>query len=311
MLQPLHDLSTIASDLQKSFPDLPAIPSLAILGEGFSSLAVETPDEIVFRIPRTPEAGARYAREFQLLPLIKPHLPVAIPEPRWYRPASVLFPYGVIGYPKLSGHPLDFDDLLNPVLQPAYAAQIATILVALHQTPTASFPLQDHWPVLYQSWQNQREVVMPVLKEVLRIDEYRRVAAWWQEFLPDDDLRAYSPVLIHGDFWFGNLLIEKNQITGLIDFENIALGDPALDFTPLLYLGENFFRQVLDSYQQQGSHPLDSGFEHRLRSLWSVREFGGLDYAIRYNDRDEFEESLLKLRKSPILSPAGLDGWGK
>ena len=308
MLRPPYDLSTIASALQYAFPELAAITSLTILGEGFSSLVVETGAGSVFRFPRTPEAGTRYANEFQLLPLLKPHLPVAIPAPRWYRPAAAHFPFGLIGYPKLPGRPPDFADLLDSVLRPAYAAQMGAVLAALHRLPTGLLPLQDHWPALYRSWQNQHALVMPVLKGVLQAEEYRLVAAWWQKFLADERIRAYSPVLTHGDFWFGNLLIENHQITGLLDFENLALADPAVDFVPLLYLGEGYLRQVVDAYQQQGG-AVDPGFEHRLRQLWSLREFSGLEFAIRYQDRVEFEESLLKLRRSPILSPAGLDGW--
>lgn len=303
------DLAALAAALENAFPDLPGLAPLSILGEGFSSQVVETPGGIVFRIPRTPEAGARYAREAQLLPLLRPYLPVAIPEPRWFLSACEAFPHGVIGYPKLTGRSLDFADLREPSLLPVYTAQIAALLLALHRIPAALLPLHDHWPVQVQVWQRQVDTVLPILQDRLREEEYRCVVAWWGEFLADKTLRDYIPALVHGDFWFGNLLAEDGRITGLVDFENLALGDPAVDFAPLLYLGEDFYRQVLAAYLQQGG-AVDPVFEHRLRAMWAVREFSGLEYAIRYDDPAELEDSLLKLRRGPILSPAGLDGWG-
>jgi len=302
-------LPAIAVALQRAFPGLTNVSPLSILGEGFSSRVVETTGGVVFRIPRTPEAGARYAREALLLPRLKPYLPVAIPDPRWFLAACDGFPHGVIGYPRLPGRSLDFSDLREPSLRAAYGTQIAAILLALHRTPAALLPLLDPWPDPYLTWQRQVDTVLPVLKDCLKAGEYRRVATWWREFLADKTLRDYAPAVVHGDFWFGNLLAEDGRITGLVDFENLTLGDPAVDFAALLYLGEDFYCQVLAAYLQQGG-AVDAGFEHRLRAMWAVREFSGLDYAIRYDDPIELEDSLLKLRRGPILSPAGLDGWG-
>ena len=38
-----------------------------------------------------------------------------------------------------------------------------------------------------------------------------------------------SPVLLHGDFWPGNILWKDGQLVGIIDWEDAALGDPLAD----------------------------------------------------------------------------------
>ena len=138
--------------------------------------------------------------------------------------------------------------------------------------------------------------------------EYQRVVNWWETFLGDEVMRSYQPAVQHGDFWFGNFLVEGNQIVGLLDFENVGVDDPALDFAPLLYLGEEFYRKVLTSYEN-GAGQVEPGFEHRLRQLWALREFSGLEWSIENDDRVEFEETIQKIRRGPILSPYDLDGW--
>lgn len=42
-------------------------------------------------------------------------------------------------------------------------------------------------------------------------------------------------VLLHGDYQFKNILVEDNQVTGILDFENLLVGDPVFDFCALHY----------------------------------------------------------------------------
>lgn len=278
-----------------------------MLGSGFSSLVVETPGGIVFRIARTPEAGAKYAREARLLQAIGA-FPVAIPCPEWFLESSAAFPHGLMGYRKLPGLPPE-PQQQTPPERDLLAAQIAGIILALQRIPLESLPLPAGPLDRRAAWQKLHVVVLPALRDALRPDEYRKVAAWWEAFLDDDRLLQYDPVFQHGDLWYGNLLVEQNRVVGLVDFEEAGAGDPVQDFVPQLYLGERFFRQVMEVFQEAGG-AFDPGFEHRLEILWAAREFGGLAYSILYNDREELADSLAKIRKGPILSPFGLDGWG-
>jgi aminoglycoside phosphotransferase (APT) family kinase protein len=38
-----------------------------------------------------------------------------------------------------------------------------------------------------------------------------------------------TPVLLHGDFWPGNILWKDGELVGIIDWEDAALGDPLAD----------------------------------------------------------------------------------
>ena len=115
-------------------------------------------------------------------------------------------------------------------------------------------------------------------------------------------------VVHHGDLWYGNMLVEDHHITGLLDFEQLSLGDQAVDFVPQLYLGEQFFSWVVEAYTRAGGE-LSPHFQHRVRQLFAVREFSGLHWAVEHHDAEEFRDSLVKIRKGPILNPAWLDGW--
>jgi aminoglycoside phosphotransferase (APT) family kinase protein len=43
------------------------------------------------------------------------------------------------------------------------------------------------------------------------------------------DIHQVQPTLVHLDYWPGNVLWDQGQITGVIDWEEAAYGDPAID----------------------------------------------------------------------------------
>ncbi|HLO15995.1 MAG TPA: hypothetical protein VK206_14275 [Anaerolineales bacterium] len=60
-------------------------------------------------------------------------------------------------------------------------------------------------------------------------------------------------------------------------------------------------RRVIHDYQSLGGE-LDENFEYRMQRLWEVREFEGLHYAIKFNDPNEQNDAIHKLRHGPILN---------
>ncbi len=77
----------------------------------------------------------------------------------------------------------------------------------------------------------------------------------WRMFLEAFPSRMPSiPALVHMDYWAGNILWQKDRITCVLDWEEAALGDPAIDVAYSLLdtamLGYAHARQVfLETYQ--------------------------------------------------------------
>lgn len=299
------DLARTAAALGRAFPDLDAVAPLRVLGEGYSSLAVETAGGAVFRIPRIPTAADGYRMEARILPRLAPRLPVAVPAPRWLAEPSADFPHGVAGYPKLPGTPLH-PRLLRPDDAGPLEGDIGRLLAALHRFPLdearalgvggGADPCAGYTEPL-------RDAVLPPLRGLLSADEHRTVVAWWDGFLADGRLRAFTPLLIHGDLWFENLLVdEERRLIGVVDWEDTAPGDPAVDLAAQLYLGVDFTRRVLEAYRAAGG-AADADLVYRMERLWEVWEFGGIRYAAQYDDAEVMEDSLRKVRAGPVLNP--------
>lgn len=298
-----RDLGRIARALSVVFPDLDEVRSISVLGEGFRSMVVETPDGDVFKIAKNWEASAGLVKEAQVLPLIGGRLSTPVPWPLWRAGASNHFPFGVLGYPKLPGTPLH-PSMLTTQSSAELAEGMATFLLSLHRVEvddamTATLPGPE---VRRFELHSLRNTVLPVLRELLQPHEYRAIDQWWDSFLGDPRMLEFTPALQHGDLWYENVLVDdtSTDLSGVIDFENLALGDPAQDFATQLHLGRDFTAAVLDHYQAAGGI-LDEGSRYRVQRLWELREFGGMRLAIHFEDQTEFDDALRKLRKGPIL----------
>ncbi len=302
------DLDRIAEGLAVVFPHLDPVRPLRLLGAGFRSVAVETAGGVVVRIARNAPAMAGHAKEARFLPVLRGRLPVAVPDPRWHAGPSEHFPFGALGYPKLPGAPLLPEHLAGTSLA-SVAGGVAAFLLALHRIPREE---AGGLPVMGPEAHRHelaalRDEVLPTLRGTLTEREYRIVTRWWDELLADAAMARYPLAVCHGDLWYENILVERAgdpgsafRVTGVLDWENAVVGDPARDFATQLHLGAPFAERVIAAYRAAGGE-LDAGFEHRLRRHWELREFDGIRFAGRQADAAEFADGVRKLRLGPIL----------
>lgn len=294
----------IANSLAVTFPELGEFDEVTTLGDGFRALVVETPHGEVFKIAKNWEGAAGLNKEVRLLPLVRGRLPVAVPHPVWMDGPSRHFPFGVLGYPGLDGVALT-PLLLTNVDQSTLACDVANLLVELHGLQITE-ELGECLPTPRAHWNELgrlRNTLAPALRELFSPAEYRVISGWWDSFLADAHMHIYTPLFQHGDFWHENLLLDERsgRLSGLVDFENAALGDPAQDFATLLHLGRSFTNAVMREYEAAGGI-LDEGLLYRTQRLWELREFVGIGFAIRTTNQKEFDDALVKLRNGPLLN---------
>jgi aminoglycoside phosphotransferase (APT) family kinase protein len=237
---------------------------------------------------------------------LRARLPLVIPDPRWYTGPSALFPFGVIGYRKVPGMPLEPSRLMEADTS-ALAAALGAFLHALHSFPAPEalalgVPGPDVQPGHLEL---VRTTVLPPLRAALSADEYRRVEQWWDRMLADPAMTPAPAALCHGDLWYENVLVDpmRSVVTGVVDFEDANVGDPTQDFAALRYLGDRFVAATIAAYRVAGGL-LTPTFTHRLQRYWELREFGGVHFAVTHADEAEFADSLRKLRAGAILNPA-------
>jgi aminoglycoside phosphotransferase (APT) family kinase protein len=305
MNQPEIDLDDVAAGLQTMFPDAGEIAPCTVLGHGFGSVVVETASGIVFRIARIPGVHEAFERQRDALAVLAPLLPAAVPQPKWLTGPCPAFKHGAVGYPKVPGQLLT-EELFYAADSAAFAADLARFLIALHAVPAADTPmLRSTMPA--DRMQKERlvhEEVMPVLRDRLTDDEFGRTEAWWEAYLSDPVMLRYEPSVTHGDFWWGNMLVDPtgSRLLGVLDWELAAIADPGRDFGGLGYLGVPFMESVIDEYLRISTKP-DADLKHRSRLILQVREFYGVRYAAMYPKFREMDDALAKVRRVLAAMP--------
>ena len=261
----------LVSAVEGAFPELAgSISPMSILGEGYEFAAFESSSGIVFRFPKREEAARKQKVENALLPELSAALPAAIPVPRLQAGPSPMCPWGFHGYQRLPGIPVaDLRD--TAPLLPALAPQVAGFLAALHSFPVdralaLGVPAAGSW---LQSFGEMHRFLMAELKSRLTPVKLGNVDEWWRSFLRITDGWCFSPVLTHGDLGPEHVLVQPqtHALSGVIDFGDVVVGDPALDFAGMIVLGdEEFMLEVARVYRELGG-PADSEVTDRARLL--------------------------------------------
>lgn len=246
--------------LRACLPELP-LRSVRRLGAGWDSDAFLVNDAegtpLVFRFPRRAPVAEALERALRLLPELGPTLPAPVPHFTHLVRGCATTPFPFAGYPLLPGRTL-MGTRLSAAKRRRLSADLGGFLAALHRFPAARAESLGVPPAAVAGGRERfaaflarvRVQVTPLLCR-----EERARFAHWLASLETPAQFAFSPVLLHGDLFDDQVLVDprSGRLTGVIDFDDAALGDPALDFAGLLRNpGEPFARQTLMAYGARG-----------------------------------------------------------
>lgn len=219
-----------------------------------------------------------------------------MPVPALYCPPGAQLPFGAIGYQRLPGQQCQPD-----IATETTGRQLGIFLAALHRIDTGPLAAMPGPKEVWRQWQDLRKVTQPVVRHQMTKSENRHLDRWWDQFLTDQRMRRFQPAVRHGDLWYGNLLVhEHGTISAVLDWEMIAIADPAQDLALARYLGAQFTNAVLDGYRSSGG-TFDRETQYRADRHWELRELTGIPLAQAVNDEDEISECIGKLRSGPIF----------
>lgn len=213
-----------------------------------TALELERPDGQTSRmIVRRPGAGALQHNplaaqdEFKLLHVLR-YAGLAVPTPYHLDQSGTLFPtpYLVVEYVegKPEFAPSDIAD---------FSRQVAAHLAAIHQIDAANLDLSflpHHASGCAEILGKRPSTVDP------SFDEGRIRATLASVPIPQRN----ASVLLHGDYWPGNILWQNEKLVAVIDWEDARLGDPLIDFAisrlDILWIfGSDVMQAFADHYQ--------------------------------------------------------------
>lgn len=276
--------------IEKSFPQI-LVDSVAQVLEGWGSDVFEINGRLIFRFPKWPERERATQIEINLLPELAKALSVQIP---YFEFIGKHNNETFIGYRKIPGVPLASCNYNRGNL----ATQLAKIITEMHRFPvhlaTKLKVPKPNWRIEYEEFYSRvRDKAFPLMNEALQM----RAVSIWEGFLENEDNFKFEPVFIHRDLSGDQHILcnpERPEITGIIDWEDSCIGDPAIDFTGLYWdCKEKFTKRVLADYDGK----VDKTFWERTIFYYKIGAFHEISYGQLINDGAHIESGLKHLSR--------------
>lgn len=248
----------------------------------------------IVRTPRRPEVFAASLVEARVLRLVRPHLPVAVPD--WRLHAREL-----IAYPRLDGTPAITTSEAGPTwhidasaLPGAFLDSFARALAAMQaitpeQAADAGVPTQRIEAVragLARSLAETRPVLRP--SEV--------VWARWQRWLADDTLWPQHVALVHGDLHPGHLLLAADSsLIGILDWTEAQVSDPSIDLAMFHgCFGAAALAELLPRFESAGGTTWP-GLARHAAERWAAFPALAAEWALRTDNAAVLEYARAQL----------------
>src|SRR3712207_1301678 len=221
------------------------VRSVAGLGEGLDNAAHEVNGELIVRTSKEPDLAKRAEstrREAGLLAAVAELSTLPVPKPIFADLQA-----GAIAYRRLPGLPLIDHPVAEPVL---LAPDLGRFLGRLHGTPQRKFEgLVERCRYPLKAWLEDAEEDYMGVSGHLPAPARQRIEGFLGRTPPAE---PQTLAFCHNDLGAEHVLVdvEANAVTGIIDWTDAAITDPARDLA-LVYrdLGPEVCRMALAHYE--------------------------------------------------------------
>ena len=219
-------LSLVRGLIATQFPQWAKLPIEPVRSAGTDNAIFRLGEEMAVRLPRTQGAVAQVEKEQRWLPRLAPFLPLAIPVPLARGALAEKYPWVWSVYRWLPGENSTVESIANPVQT---AIELAHFLATLQRFDPTGGPAPGPHNFFRGVPLVKRDVATRAAIASLdgMVNSVEAIAAWEEALAAPAWLD--SPVWIHGDLQPGNLLVVEGQLSAVIDFGGLAVGDPACD----------------------------------------------------------------------------------
>jgi aminoglycoside phosphotransferase (APT) family kinase protein len=211
--------------LATQFPQWADLPIKPVEFSGWDNRTFHLGDHMTVRLPSQEAYAAQVKNEQCWLPKLAPFLPVPIPTPLAMGRPTEDYPWPWSVYQWIDGQTASLERIAD---LKQFAKQVAEFLVAFQKIDTTGGPVagaQNFYrggPLSIYDAQ-AREAIAILADEL----DVKAVNAIWDQAL--SSIWDKPPVWVHGDIAVGNLLVDQGQLCAVIDFGQLAIGDPACD----------------------------------------------------------------------------------
>ncbi|MDP4155666.1 MAG: aminoglycoside phosphotransferase family protein [Bacillota bacterium] len=234
------DEALVSRLVTTQFPQWKDLTIRPVALSGWDNRTFHLGEYMLVRMPSAASYAAQVEKEQQWLPKLAPLLPLPIPVPLAVGEPTEGYPWSWSIYRWLEGESAastPIADLCD------FASSLAQFLLALHRIDSTGGPVAGPHSFYrggpLKTYDVETRQAIMSLKGKIDVDTAIEV---WETALATT--WHGSPVWIHGDISVGNLLVQEGKLCAVIDFGQLAVGDPACDLAIAWTLFEGKSRDI-------------------------------------------------------------------
>lgn len=216
------DAGLVKTLVAAQFPEYADLPIRPVAGLGWDNTLYRLGSNLVVRLPRRQFGADLVEKEHRYLLELAPRLPVPIPVPLARGWPGQGFPWQWSICPWFDGELAALASIKNFT---ELAGDLARFIMALHaiDVPDGAPVGWRHGPLAAHDAVARRR-----LTELSQVLDVEAASAAWEAAVA---VPAWSgpSVWLHGDLHPANLLINNGRLVAVLDFGDLAVGDPAVD----------------------------------------------------------------------------------
>lgn len=296
-------LAALATDAVSGLKVKSAIAISAEAAGNFDSalLTDVNGENFIVRVPTTPTAGVELELEIQVLKSLSSftgrlgfEIPQLVGETRDLSSGN-----RVLVFKYVHGSPIDTRRI---TASSAITRSIAKSISTIHALPIEL--VQNNGLSEFSPAENIRLRVAELDRAMQSGQVPPILLQRWEEALSDVSLFKYQPVVVHGSLGFDTVLERGGEVSGILDWRKVQLGDPAIDFGWLSNEAPELFEAVLLNYQL--SRPAADGNIAKRAALYAELEWvRWLVHGYAVKDTAIVEEAIAGLQELAELSTQG------
>lgn len=196
--------------------------SLRQVNGGWDNSIFRLGSDLAVRLPRRAFSAPLIDRELNWVPSVVKLCSLAVPEPVFRGGPDSRFPWNWSIVTWVAGQPAGPYSLADSW---SAAGELGGFVRGLHVPAPLAAPTN---PLRGVELAQRSDAVSQFAERVARLVETGPLLAMWQEAVAAD-VFVGAPVWVHGDLHPLNVMTRDRQISGVIDFGDLAAGDPAVD----------------------------------------------------------------------------------
>ena len=219
------DVTLVQQLIAMQFPEWAHLRINSVIFDGWDNRTFHLGNNMLVRLPSGEEYAGKVAKEQHWLPKLAPKLPLPIPTPLAMGAPAAGYPWPWSIYRWIEGNTAAVAPV-NDMTQ--FAVDLAAFLVALQRIDVTNGPVAGEHNFyrggLLAVYDAETKLAIIKLGDLIDVD---LVTTVWHAALASTWL--HPAVWVHGDIAVGNLLVNQGQLSAVIDFGGLAIGDPACD----------------------------------------------------------------------------------